>query len=133
MRRAWYTINGFLSFRYDFLCLCEISFSSFVLFFLSLLANKKYKGDTKTPLADPLLVSLAEEHQCLPSHIILHWFLKKGWIPIPKSSNNNRLYENIRLFQSNDEEHWEPTFNLSDEEMNMIDGFSLFFSLSLSL
>ena len=42
-----------------------------------------------------IVLSLAEKYQKTPAQIILNWHVYRGLVPIPKSSNENRLKENL--------------------------------------
>ncbi|MDO4813460.1 MAG: aldo/keto reductase [Gemella sp.] len=44
----------------------------------------------------PLIIELAKKYQVTPNQIVLNWHVKKGYHPIPKSSNNDRILENIK-------------------------------------
>ncbi|ALC92017.1 glyoxal reductase [Bacillus sp. FJAT-18017] len=63
-------------------------------------------------LADPLLTSLAGKHGKTPAQIVLRWHLQNRVAVIPKSVTPARLQENTAIFD----------FELSAEEMNLIDG-----------
>jgi 2,5-diketo-D-gluconate reductase A len=49
-------------------------------------------------LRDPLLVSLGEKYGKSPAQIILRWFVEQGIVAIPRSSNPERLAQNIDIF-----------------------------------
>ncbi|MCC6287810.1 MAG: aldo/keto reductase [Chitinophagaceae bacterium] len=59
---------------------------------------------------NPLLQSLAEKYNKSVSQICLRWIIAHGAIPIPKSTTNNRIEENIDVFD----------FNLTKEEIAAI-------------
>ena len=48
---------------------------------------------------------------CKDNKIVLRWHMQKGVIPIPKSSNENRIKENMDIFD----------FEISSEDMKAID------------
>lgn len=54
---------------------------------------------------------LAEKYNRTPAQIVLRWHLEKQHIPIPKSSNRERIHENIGVFD----------FSLTKEETAAID------------
>lgn len=56
------------------------------------------------------LTTIGEKYGKTPSQIALRWDIQRDVIPIPKSSNKDRLQENIQVFD----------FVLSDEDMNTI-------------
>lgn len=57
-----------------------------------------------------LLINLSEKYKKSIAQIVLKWHMQRGIIPIPKSSNENRIKENINIFD----------FELSSEEMEAI-------------
>ncbi len=56
------------------------------------------------------VVQAAQRHGKTPGQVILRWHVQQGVIPIPKSSNPQRLAENLAVFD----------FALSDDEMGAI-------------
>jgi diketogulonate reductase-like aldo/keto reductase len=56
---------------------------------------------------------MAEKYGKTKAQVFLRWSLKHGVIPIPKSSNKERIYENIDIFD----------FELSEDEMEILDSF----------
>ncbi len=63
-------------------------------------------------LQDPLLADIAGRHGKTPAQVVLRWHVQQGMVPIPKSSNPQRLAENIDVF----------SFELTDAEMASISG-----------
>ena len=61
-------------------------------------------------LDNPILTSLAEAHNKTAAQIALRWHIQIGNLVIPKSSNPDRLAENLNVFD----------FELSDADMNEI-------------
>jgi 2,5-diketo-D-gluconate reductase A len=61
-------------------------------------------------LDNPVLVELAEAHKKSAAQIVIRWHLQIGNLVIPKSSNPDRLAENLDVFN----------FSLSDNDMNAI-------------
>jgi 2,5-diketo-D-gluconate reductase A len=61
-------------------------------------------------LDNPALVELAEAHNKTAAQIVIRWHLQIGNLVIPKSSNPDRLAENLDVFN----------FTLSDADMNAI-------------
>lgn len=57
-----------------------------------------------------LLINLSEKYKKSIAQIVLKWHMQRGVIAIPKSSNENRIKENIDIFD----------FELSSEEMEAI-------------
>lgn len=64
-------------------------------------------------LDDPRLIGIATEHGKSPAQIMIRWGLQMGYIVIPKSVHQNRIIENINIFD----------FALSDEEMRTMAKF----------
>ena len=62
-------------------------------------------------LANDLMIELSEKYKKSIVQIVLRCHMQKGVIPIPKSSNINRVKENIDIFD----------FKISDEDMKSID------------
>ena len=57
---------------------------------------KQVSDDEKYDLfKNPVIKSLCEKYDRAPAQIILNWHLYRGLIPIPKSSNEGRLKENL--------------------------------------
>lgn len=56
------------------------------------------------------LIDIAKNHNKTVAQIVLRWLIQRGIVPIVKSSNLNRMKENIDVFD----------FELSSEEMQMI-------------
>lgn len=65
-------------------------------------------------LEDPVIVEVARVHGKSPAQAILRWHLQLGHVPIPKSANEERLRQNLDLFD----------FELSPEQMQAISGLS---------
>ena len=57
-----------------------------------------------------ILQEIANRHSKTIGQIILRWHIQKHTIPVIKTTNPNRMKENINVFD----------FNLSDEELNQI-------------
>lgn len=64
--------------------------------------------------SNELMLNLAEKYKKTIAQIILRWHIQRGVIPIPKSSNEGRIKENIEIFD----------FELSIEDMNLIDSLN---------
>ena len=61
--------------------------------------------------SNELMIGLAEKYKKTIAQIILRWHLQRGVIPIPKSSNEERIKENLNIFD----------FELSNDDMKTID------------
>lgn len=68
------------------------------------------KEGNPVPLKNPTIINLSKKYNKSPAQIILRWDIQRGIIPIPKSSNSERIKENINIFD----------FELSNEDMNDI-------------
>jgi diketogulonate reductase-like aldo/keto reductase len=60
------------------------------------LSGKAVNGERL--LADELLGKLVEKYEKSPAQIALRWEVQSGIIPIPKSSKEHRIRENINIF-----------------------------------
>jgi len=61
---------------------------------------------------NPIIKTIADNHQKSPAQVILRWHIQRGEIIIPKSTHENRIKENIDLFDYH--------FDLTPEEMAQI-------------
>lgn len=61
-------------------------------------------------LDEPAIVEVAHRHSRTPAQVVLRWHVQNGCVPIPKTSNPERLTQNIDVFE----------FELSAEEMESI-------------
>lgn len=62
---------------------------------------------------NPILVKIGEKYGKTTAQVILRYILQLGAIPIPKSSNKQRIKQNIDVFD----------FELTDEEIAILDTF----------
>lgn len=60
--------------------------------------------------ADPTILGIASRVGRTPAQVILRWHVEQGSIPIPKSSNSERLRENFNIFD----------FSLTPQEVQSI-------------
>ncbi|WP_374488754.1 aldo/keto reductase [Zoogloea sp.] len=65
-------------------------------------------------LADPAICAVAERVGRTPAQVVLRWHTQQGFLPIPKSSNPQRLAENLACFD----------FELSDAEIRRLAALS---------
>jgi len=65
-------------------------------------------------LKEPILVDLAKKHDKSAAQIILRWNFQRGVVAIPKSSNKDRLKQNIDIFN----------FELSADDINQINSLN---------
>jgi 2,5-diketo-D-gluconate reductase A len=61
-------------------------------------------------LKDPILTSIASKHSITTAQVILSWHYSKGILPIPKSTNSNRMQENIDAIK----------YKLDDDDLSQI-------------
>ena len=61
--------------------------------------------------SNELIIGLSEKYKKTIAQIILRWHVQRGIIPIPKSSNEERIKENLSIFD----------FELSNDDMKTID------------
>lgn len=71
-------------------------------------------GDPVLHLDDSKLVKIAEKYGKTTAQVILRYIIQEGAIPIPKSSNKERIKQNIDVFD----------FELDDEELAVLDSFN---------
>lgn len=68
-----------------------------------------------TDLLDhPILATIAEVHGRTPGQIVLRWHVQNGLVAIPKSSNSERLAQNLAVFD----------FELSEDELALVSSLS---------
>lgn len=60
---------------------------------------------------DPTLVSVAKAHGVTPAQVLVRWSLQKGWNPLPKSDDPERIRLNKEVFG----------WTLTAEEMKEVD------------
>jgi diketogulonate reductase-like aldo/keto reductase len=61
---------------------------------------------------DPTLNEIAKKHGKQTGHVLIRYCLQKGWVPLPKSDNPERIMENANVYD----------FELTNEEMEILDG-----------
>ncbi len=66
----------------------------------------------KRDLGSGTIIQIGEKYGKTPAQVILRWHVQKRHIPIPKSSNPERISENIDIFD----------FTLTEQELAAIDG-----------
>lgn len=72
--------------------------------------------------SNELMIDLAEKYNKTIAQIILRWHVQRGAIPIPKSSNEERIKENLNIFD----------FELSSEDMEIINSLNAGDNVSVS-
>jgi len=55
-------------------------------------------GRERAPLNDPTIVGIAARLGRTPAQVILRWHVQSGFVPIPKSANEQRLRENLDVY-----------------------------------
>jgi diketogulonate reductase-like aldo/keto reductase len=73
-----------------------------------------------TKMNEPTIVEIAKEHNKTSAQVLIRWSLQKGFIVLPKSSNPERIRENINVFD----------FELTDKNMADIDALNSNFRIS---
>ena len=73
-------------------------------------------------LSSDLMIDLSQKYKKSIVQIVLRWHMQKGVIPIPKSSNENRIKENIDIFD----------FEISSEDMKAIDSLDEGYDMSVT-
>lgn len=61
-------------------------------------------------IEDPIIKDISKQYQASPAQVLLTWAIEKGVAVIPKSTNQNRIIENIEI-----------NFNLSPKDISLID------------
>ena len=69
-----------------------------------------FGGEGAQMLQDPTLKNIALKYGKTPAQILLRYLLHKGVVVIPKTVNNNRMIENISVFN----------FKLMDQDINIL-------------
>lgn len=69
-------------------------------------------GKGRDLLAEPPITAAAARHDRTPAQVVLRWHVELGLIPVPKSSNPERLAQNLSVFD----------FSLTPEEVTAISG-----------
>lgn len=72
--------------------------------------------------SNELIIGLSEKYKKTIAQIILRWHVQRGVIPIPKSSNKERIKENLNIFD----------FEISNEDMKIINSLNESDSVSVS-
>jgi len=62
-----------------------------------------------------IILSLSEKYQKSPAQIILNWHVSRGLVPIPKSSNEDRLRENLEC----------TSFRMTDNDYKLISSLDI--------
>lgn len=62
----------------------------------------------------PEIIELAKKYKKSPAQITLRWNLQKGYIPIPKTENPERMKSNFDIFD----------FDMSEQDVKIIDGLN---------
>ena len=73
-------------------------------------------------LSNDLMIDLSKKYKKSIVQIVLRWHMQKGVIPIPKSSNENRIKENMDIFD----------FEISSEDMKAIDSLDEGYDMSVT-
>ncbi|KAI8678704.1 Aldo-ket-red domain-containing protein [Fusarium keratoplasticum] len=66
---------------------------------------------TGTRLDDPTVQSMATKKGKTPAQILIRYALQKGWVPLPKSVQPDRIHENLDVFN----------FDLDQDDMAALD------------
>ena len=63
-------------------------------------------------LSHPAIESLASKYGCLPAQLMVRWSLQKGYVPLPKTVNKDRIVSNVAI----------GGFEISADDMKALDG-----------
>ncbi|KAJ3519191.1 hypothetical protein NM208_g14223 [Fusarium decemcellulare] len=66
---------------------------------------------TGSRLDDPTVHRIATKHQKTPAHILIRYALQKGWVPLPKSAQPDRIRQNFDVF----------SFEIDEDDMTTLD------------
>ncbi|KAL4817136.1 NADP-dependent oxidoreductase domain-containing protein [Aspergillus spinulosporus] len=61
---------------------------------------------------DPTLVEIAKKYKKSTQQVLIRYALQKGWVPLPKTDNPERIVSNADVFD----------FNITDEDISVLDG-----------
>jgi 2,5-diketo-D-gluconate reductase A len=67
-------------------------------------------GSRTEVLKQPAVTAIAERHGKTPAQIVLRWHIELGLVPIPRSTNRERMAQNLRIFD----------FSLTADEMQAL-------------
>ncbi|MEU2358519.1 aldo/keto reductase, partial [Streptomyces misionensis] len=71
-----------------------------------------WREDRRNVMQDPTIAEIASAHSKSPAQVMLRWGIQQGRSVIPKSTNRQRIAQNLDVFD----------FTLSDDEMGRITG-----------
>lgn len=71
-------------------------------------------GSRGNLLAEPILKRIGDSYGKTPAQVVIRWHIQNGLIVIPKSSNPDRIVQNIDVFD----------FALTDDDMSQIDSLA---------
>lgn len=76
---------------------------------------KSITPDGPSPaVQDPRVIQIGQKYTKNPAQVVLRYLVQLGVVSIPKSSNKDRILENISLFD----------FELTDDEMKVLESFN---------
>lgn len=55
-------------------------------------------GRAGAMLSDPVITAMARRHARTPAQVVLRWHVQRGFVPVPKSSDPQRLAQNLAIF-----------------------------------
>ena len=62
-------------------------------------------------MRDPTVVKIAEKFGKSPAQVLIRYGLQKGWVPLPKSENEERVKQNADVFD----------FSIPEDDMTSLD------------
>lgn len=60
----------------------------------------------------PVVVELSSKYGCTPARLLVRWSLQKGYVPLPKSVNKDRIVANADV----------GAFEIEEGDMKKMDG-----------
>ena len=61
---------------------------------------------------EPTLVDMSKKYSKTTGQVLIRYCLQKGWVPLPKSDNPDRIAQNADVYG----------FDISKEDMAVLDG-----------
>ena len=65
----------------------------------------------------PVIVKLAGKYTCSPAQLMVRWSVQHGYVPLPKSSNKERIVANADIGSFEIENEDMTTLNSLDERL----------------
>jgi len=76
--------------------------------------RKKLAEDAPRLMADPVIKELAAKYEKGEAQLLIRWLIQRGMVVIPKSANQQRIYDNLNIFD----------FEITTEDMDRLIGLN---------